>query len=35
LRELSRGLEAHLLRACGDALHKAAASGVDPVTAEE
>jgi hypothetical protein len=35
LRELSRGLEAHLLRACGDALTKAAASGVDPVTAEE
>ena len=34
LRDRSRGLEAHLLRACWDALHKAAASGVDPVTAE-
>ena len=34
-RDLSRCLDAHLLRACGDDLHKAAARGVDHVTAEE
>jgi RNA-directed DNA polymerase len=34
-RELSRCLDAHLLRACGDDLNKAAASGVDHGTAEE
>jgi retron-type reverse transcriptase len=35
LRDLYRCLEAHLLRACWDDLNKAAASGVDHVTAEE
>jgi len=34
LRDLSRCLDAHLLRACWDDLNKAAASGVDHVTAE-
>jgi RNA-directed DNA polymerase len=34
-RALSRCLDAHLLRVCWDALHKAAASGVDHITAEE
>ena len=34
-RELYRCLEANLLRACWDDLNKAAASGVDHVTAEE
>jgi RNA-directed DNA polymerase len=34
-RELYRCLEATLLRPCGDDLNKAAASGVDPVTAED
>jgi len=35
LRDLSRCLDAHLLRACWDDLNKAAASGVDHGTAEE
>ena len=35
LRDLSRCLEAHLLRACWDDLHKVAASGSDHGTAEE
>ena len=35
LRDRSRCLDATLLRACWDDLHKAAASGVDHVTAEE
>jgi len=34
-RDLSRCLDANLLRACWDDLNKAAASGVDHVTAEE
>ena len=34
-RDLYRCLDAHLLRACWDDLNKAAASGVDHVTAEE
>jgi hypothetical protein len=34
LRDRYRCLEAHLLRACWDDLNKAAASGVDHVTAE-
>jgi hypothetical protein len=33
LRERYRGLDAHLLRACWDALNKAVARGVDHVTA--
>ena len=33
-RDLSRCLEAPLLRACWEDLHKAAASGVDHITAE-
>jgi RNA-directed DNA polymerase len=34
-RDLSRCVEAHLLRTCGDDLHKAAARGVDHGTAED
>ena len=34
-RDLYRGLDANLLRACWDDLNKAAASGGDHVTAEE
>ena len=34
-RELYRCLDAHLLRVCWDDLNKAAASGVDHVTAEK
>ena len=34
-RDLSRCLEANLLRTCWDDLNKAAASGVDHVTAED